>query len=54
MAKKNNRSQIKFTRTKFGIKLMFFEDLQGQPQVTLMFILIFGVYQNIINEHNHK
>ena len=44
----------KFIVAKFAIKLVFFEDLQGQPQVTLMVNFIVGLYINIINEHNHK
>jgi GTP-binding protein EngB required for normal cell division len=37
-----------------GIQLIISEFLQKKPQVSLVFLLIPGVHQNIINEYHHE
>ncbi|GKD85685.1 hypothetical protein Tco_1356839 [Tanacetum coccineum] len=45
------RIDPKFTLGKFGIQFFFLQQLQNSFQV---FFLIAGVYENIVDEHNHK
>jgi hypothetical protein len=54
MTKERDLFQPEFTLAELGIQLIISEFLQNKPQMFLVFLLIPGVHQNIINEHHYE
>jgi hypothetical protein len=54
MPKVRDFLQPKITLAKLGIQLLLSQHLQHKPQMFLMLLLIFGLNQDVINEHHHK
>jgi hypothetical protein len=52
MTKERDLSQQEFTLAELGTQLIEF--LQNKPQMFLVFLLIPGIHQNIIDEHHHE
>jgi hypothetical protein len=54
MPNKWNLGQPECTLAEVGIELVFTQPLQDNPKMSLMFLLIFGVDRDVVNEYHEK
>ena len=54
MSEESHLLEPNLTFAEFGIQLMIAKPLQNCAKMFLMFVLAFGVNEDVINEHHHK
>ena len=54
MSEESHLLEPKLTFAEFGIQFMIAKSLQNYAKMFLMFVLAFGVNEDVINEYHHK
>jgi hypothetical protein len=54
MTQEQNFADLELALAKLGVQLTISEPLKYLPQMFLMFLLILGIYKNIIYEHYYE